>query len=82
MKNKTNYIATPIATLTQSGLLAELLRRQSRKLSDLTRRREYREQQHGLFRHSLTWFLRRALGAAGARRFHCGFEDGTISRHI
>jgi hypothetical protein len=82
MKNRTNYIATPIATLTQNGLLAELLRRQSRKVTNLTRRREYREQRRGLFRNSFTWLLGRAQGVTATRRFRRGFEEETVPRHI
>jgi hypothetical protein len=53
MKNRKNYIATSTATLTQSGLLAELLQRQRRKVIELSQRREHRGQGRGFFGHSL-----------------------------
>jgi hypothetical protein len=56
MKNKTSYIATSTLTLTQSGLLAELLRYQRRRVTELTQRRIHREQVPGFFGNSLTWF--------------------------
>jgi hypothetical protein len=81
MKNKRNCIATSTATLTQSGLLAELLQHQRRKVMELTQRREQREQVCGFFRSSLTWLLARAHGITTSRRFRRGFEEGTLPRH-
>ena len=80
MKNKRNYIATSTLTLTQSGLLAELLRYQRRKVIELTRRRALRGQGRGFFGNSLTWLLARARRVSASRRFCRGFEEGTLSR--
>jgi hypothetical protein len=80
MKNKRNYIATSTLTLTQSGLLAELLRYQRRKMIELTQRRTHREQVRGFFGNSLTGLLARAYNITG-RRFRRGFEEGTLARH-
>jgi hypothetical protein len=82
MKNRKNYIATSTATLTQSGLLAELLKHQQRrKVIELTRRREYREQERGFFRNSLTWLLAPAHSVTAARRFSRRFGEETLPRH-
>jgi len=81
MKKRKNYIAKSPATLTQSGLLAALLKHQRRKVIELTQRRAQREQARGLLRNSLTWLLTRAHGITAARRFRRGFGGGTIPRH-
>jgi hypothetical protein len=81
MKNRTNYIATSTATLTQSGLLAELLRHQRRKVIELTQRRAQREQGRGFFRNSLTRLLTRARSVTAGRRFRRGFGEETLPRH-
>jgi hypothetical protein len=60
MKNKRNYIARSTLTLTQSGLLAELLRCERRKVIELTQRHAHREQGRGFFGNSLTRLLARA----------------------
>jgi hypothetical protein len=57
MENEGNYIARSTPTL--SGLLAELLRCEHRKMMELTKRRMHREQGRGSFGSSLTWFLAR-----------------------
>ena len=57
MENEGNYIARSTPTL--SGLLAELLRCQHRKMMELTKRRTHREQGRGFFGNDLTWLLAR-----------------------
>jgi hypothetical protein len=81
MKNKRNYIATSTLTLTQSGLLAELLRYQRRKMIELAQRRTHRKQGRGFFGNSLTWLLARAHSITAGRRFRRGFGEETIARH-
>lgn len=81
MKNRKNYIATSTATLTQSGLLAELLQYQRRKVIELHQRREHRNQGRGFFANSVTWLLARARNIAGGRRFRRGFGEEPIPRH-
>jgi hypothetical protein len=56
MENIRNYAMrkrTP--TLVQSGLLAELLQRQRRKVIELARRRAHRKQVRAVFWSTLTW---------------------------
>jgi len=80
MKNKRNYIARSTLTLTQSGLLAELLRCERRKVIELTQRHTHRPQGHGFFGNSLTRLLARAYGVIAGRRFRRGFDKGTVAR--
>ena len=80
MKNKRNYIARSTPTLTQSGLLAELLRRERRKVIELTQRRTLREQGHGFFGNSLTRLLARAHRVIAGRPFRRGFEKRALAR--
>jgi hypothetical protein len=80
MKNTRNYLATSTPTLTQSGLLAELLRHQRRRMIQLKQRRAHRQQRRGFFENSLTWVLARAHSVTAGRRFRRGFEKGTLSR--
>jgi hypothetical protein len=80
MKNKKNYVMTPAATLTQSGLLALLLQRQRYKVIELARRRAHRHQARAAFRSTLNWLLARALGSIAVRRFRRGFGD-SVPRH-
>jgi hypothetical protein len=80
MKTKRNCIAPSTATLTQSGLLAELLRYQRRKVIELTPRRAYREHGRGFLANSFAWLLARAHSLTGGRRFLRGFEEGTLPR--
>ena len=81
MKNKKNYIAAPIATLTQSGLLAALLQYQRRKVIELNQRRAQHQQARGLLRNSLTWLLGRYHDVTADRRFRRGFGGETVARH-
>jgi hypothetical protein len=53
MRNRKNYVMTSAATLTQSGLLAVLLRRQRYKVIELARRRARREQARAALRSTL-----------------------------
>ena len=66
MKNKRNYIARSTLTLTQSGLLAELLRCERRKVIELTHRHTHRSRRRGFFGNSLTRLLARARSVAAA----------------
>jgi hypothetical protein len=47
--------STPTLTLTQSGLLAVLLRRQRYKVIQLARRRAHRQHRRAAFWSALTW---------------------------
>lgn len=80
MKNRKDYVARSTATLTQSGLLAALLRHQRRRLIELTQRRVQREHVRSLFWNSLTWLTTRYHNIAGGRLPRNGFERGTIPR--
>jgi hypothetical protein len=80
MKNKGNYIASSTLTLTQSGLLAELLRCERSKVIELTQRRTHRKRGRGFFGNSLTRLLARAHNITGGRRFRRGFEKETLPR--
>jgi hypothetical protein len=80
MKNRKNYLATSTATLTQSGLLAELLQRQRRKVIELTQRRAQHEQVRGFFGNSLSRLLARAHSLTARRRFRRGFGENTLPR--
>ena len=82
MKNKRNYVATSTLTLTQSGLLAELLRYQRRKVTESTRRRTHRKQGRGFFGNNLTGLLARAYNITAGRRFRRGFGGETIARTL
>jgi hypothetical protein len=79
MKNRKNYVmAKSNPTLTQSGLLAILLRRQRYKVIELARRRAHREQARTAFRNTLNWLLARDHGGIADRSFpfRRGFEGG------
>jgi hypothetical protein len=78
MKNRKNYVMTSTPTLTQSGLLAELLRCHRRKAIEMTQRRTLREQGRGLFENSFSWLRGRAHNIAAGRRFLRGFGEATI----
>jgi hypothetical protein len=80
MKKRKNYVMTPTATLTQSGLLAVLLQRQRRKVIELARRRAHREQARTAFRSILNWPLARAHGGIADRTFRRGF-GGSVPHH-
>jgi len=69
MKNRKHYIARSNATLTQSGMLAELLQHQRRRVIELAQRQAQRDQVRGLFRHSLTWLLARYHNITTGGRF-------------
>jgi hypothetical protein len=60
MKNRKKYIATSNATLTQSGMLAALLKHQRDKVIELARRRAQRAQMRAVFLSRLMWLLPRA----------------------
>ncbi len=81
LKTNRNHIGRSTATLTQSGLLAELLQHQRRRAIELTRRRAQREQIRELFGSSLTWLLARLHSITAGRRFRHGFGEGTVPRH-
>jgi hypothetical protein len=81
MKNRKNYIGTSTPTLTQSGLLAELLRYQRCRAIQLTQRRAHREQIRELLGSSFTWLLARLHSITAGQRFRRGFGEGTVPRH-
>jgi hypothetical protein len=81
MKNRKNYIGTSTATLTQSGLLAALLKHQRRKVVELNQRRAHRERVRGLLRRSLTWLLARSHSISAGRRFRRTSGPGILPRH-
>ena len=60
MKNRRSYIAKSNATLTQSGMLAALLKHRRDKVIELARRRAQREQMRAGFLGRLMWLLPRA----------------------
>ncbi len=81
MKTKTNYIARPIPTLTQSGLLSELLRYERLKVTELTRRRARCERTSGPFAAGLSQLLARARDIADrGRRFRRGLRQPNAPR--
>jgi hypothetical protein len=80
MKNSKNYVMTPTATLTQSGLLAVLLQRQRYKVIELARRRAHREQARAAFRSTLNWLLTLGHGGIAGRTFRRGF-GGSVPHH-
>ena len=80
MKNKENYIAPSTLTITQNGLLAELLRYQRCKVIQLTQRRTHRAQRRGFLGNTLTWLLARPHTVTAGRRFGRRFEKGTLAR--
>lgn len=76
MKNRKYYIMPSTPTLTQSGQLSELLKRQRRKVIELARRRTGPEHGRSLFANC--W--RVLHGAAAGRLFRRGFGS-TVPRH-
>jgi hypothetical protein len=68
MKNKKDYIATSTLTLTQSRLLAALLRHQRRKVIESTQGCTHHRQGRGFFGNSLTWLPARAQSVTAAVR--------------
>jgi hypothetical protein len=81
MKNRKNYIATSTPTLTQSGLLSELLQLQRRRAIELTQRRAQRQQLRELLRSSLTWLLAHSHSIMAGRRFRGSAGQGILPRH-
>lgn len=80
MKNRKTYIARSTGTLTQSGLLAELLRCHRRKVIELARRRANRERGRSFFGNGLTRLLVRARNVTAARRVRRGSEQASVPR--
>lgn len=80
MKSKTNYIERPILTLTQSGLLAELLRYERGKVIESTRRHAHHGRGDGFFGNGLTWLLARSRSITAGRRFRRGLGKTSIPR--
>jgi hypothetical protein len=72
--------STPTLTLTQSGLLAVLLKRQRYAVIELARRHAHRKHMRAAFWSTLTWPFRaltaRTLVDDSAERF-----VGTVERH-
>ena len=81
MKTRKGHVlskSTP--TLTQSGLLAVLLKRQHAKVIELAERRASPPQMRSAFTRAFTWLLRRDRAANSCRRvFH---EPGAIFHQI
>src|SRR5207302_10154844 len=82
MRSKINYISTSTATLTQSGLLAELLQNHLRKVIELLQRRAQREQVLGLVGASLGWLLTLAHDSTAVLRFRPGLGEHSFRQAV
>jgi len=80
MKNRRNYIAMSTATLTQSGLLAALLKHQRSKVIELAQHRAQRERRHAVLRSNFPWLSAAADNVTTALRFRRDLAGGTIQR--
>jgi hypothetical protein len=81
MKTKNIYIAASPATLTQSGLLAALLKHQRRKVIELNQRRSRRQHARGLMGNSITSLMARFRSTIADRRFRRASAQRIIPRH-
>lgn len=77
---KSQILAKSTLTLTQSGLLAVLLRRQHDKAVELAERRAHRGHERSGFSSAFTWLLARAHDAVAGRPFDRGVA-WTLPRH-
>ena len=81
MGYRKNHVMTKYtSTLVQSGLLAELLRRERRKMVELARRRAHRARVCAVFRSALTWPWR-ALTAPRLVADSAKSLVGTVAHH-
>jgi len=80
MKPGRYYVSRSPATLTQSGLLAALLKHQRSHTIELARRRAQRERMHATFRSSVTRLLAAAYGITGGLRLRRDLAERPIPR--
>ena len=81
MKTRKTYVpGTSTPTLTQSGLLAVLLKRQRQKAIESAQRRAHRKNDRQAFSGVLTSLFARGRDAISGRTFDRGF-GGTLPRH-
>jgi hypothetical protein len=81
MKTRKTYVpATSTPTLTQSGLLAVLLKRQRQKLIESAQRRAHHKNGRLVFSGVLTWLFAHGGDAISGRTFRRGV-GGTLPRH-
>ena len=80
MKMRKTYVPTSTPTLTQSGLLAVLLKRQRQKAIESAQRRADRKNGRQAFPGMLTWLSERGRDAIPSRTFDRGV-GGTLPRH-
>ena len=81
MKTRKTYVpAVSTPTLTQSGLLAVLLKRQRQKVIESAQRRAHRKNGRLAFSGMLTWLFARGRDAISGRTFHQGVGE-TLPRH-
>ena len=81
MKTRKTYVpATSTPTLTQSGLLAVLLKRQRQKVIESAQRRAHRKNRRLAFSGVLTWLFACGRDAIPGRTFHRAI-GGTLPRH-
>ena len=78
---KSHVLSKPTPTLTQSGLLAVLLRRQHDKAIELAERHAHRGQKCSAFSRALTWLLACARAAKSGRPFRRVFPNGGTVFH-
>ena len=80
MKTRKTYVPASTPTLTQSGLLAVLLKRQRQKAIESTQRRADRKNFHLTLSGLLTWLSGRGADAISGRTFRRGVGE-TLPRH-
>jgi len=80
MKNKRSYIAMSTATLTQSGMLAALLKHQRSKVIELAQHRAQRERMHAVLRSNFPWLSAAANNVSAALRLRRDLAEATIQR--
>ena len=81
MKTRRTHVpATSTPTLTQSGLLAVLLKRQRQKVIESAQRRAHRKNGRLAFSGVLTWLSARDRDAIFGRTFRRGVGE-TLPRH-
>ena len=80
MKMRKTYVQTSTPTLTQSGLLAVLLKRQREKVLESAQRRANCKNDRPAFPGVLAWLFARGRDAIPGRTFDRGV-GGTLPRH-